>query len=199
MYLNRNQKITLNKQKILAAAERLLIDNDQDIVIGDLAKELDIAKGTIYKYFKSKNQLYLELLIENEKRILDLSKKYKTNMKENVEKYMLYHMLNSSRTILFHSIEERIAGQDKKLKDLFNSLYMIREERILELNDLIENFLYRDTEQISVRDYLFYVWTLTYGASLLLSSTGFQMSINERERIINFHIKQAYMLSSVTY
>ena len=46
-------------------AETLLLDNNQDITLSELAGELDIAKGTIYKHFKSKNQLYLELIILN--------------------------------------------------------------------------------------------------------------------------------------
>ncbi len=63
------------KEKILSMAESLLLDNNQDITLSELAEELDIAKGTIYKHFKSKNQLYLELIILNEKRILAISDK----------------------------------------------------------------------------------------------------------------------------
>ena len=61
----RQQNFLLRKEKILAMAETLLLDNNQDITLGELASELDIAKGTIYKHFKSKNQLYLELIILN--------------------------------------------------------------------------------------------------------------------------------------
>ena len=63
----RQQNFLLRKEKILSMAESLLLDNNQDITLSELAEELDIAKGTIYKHFKSKNQLYLELIILNEK------------------------------------------------------------------------------------------------------------------------------------
>ncbi len=71
----RQQNFLLRKEKILAMAETLLLDNNQDITLSELATELDIAKGTIYKHFKSKNQLYLELIILNETRLLEISQK----------------------------------------------------------------------------------------------------------------------------
>ena len=116
----RQQNFLLRKEKILAMAETLLLDNNQDITLGELASELDIAKGTIYKHFKSKNQLYLELIILNEKRLLEISKKYKNNIKTYVSQYMLYNMLNSNRTILLHVIEDRLTNNEKKLKELLN-------------------------------------------------------------------------------
>lgn len=84
MNSTRHEKILLQKKIILEATERLLLENNQDIVIDALAKELDIAKGTIYKYFKSKNQLYLELIILNENRLLDISQNDKNDVKERV-------------------------------------------------------------------------------------------------------------------
>ena len=45
----RQQNFLLRKEKILAMAETLLLDNNQDITLGELASELDIAKGTIFK------------------------------------------------------------------------------------------------------------------------------------------------------
>ena len=113
----RQQNFLIRKEKILAMAETLLLDNNQDITLSELASELDIAKGTIYKHFKSKNQLYLELIILNEKRLLEISKKYNHDIKTYVSQYMLYNMLNSNRTILLHVIEERLTNNEKNLKD----------------------------------------------------------------------------------
>ncbi len=77
----RQQNFLLRKEKILTMAEALLLDNNQDITLAELAAELDIAKGTIYKHFKSKNQLYLELIILNEKRLLEISQAYHHDIK----------------------------------------------------------------------------------------------------------------------
>ncbi|CAM4322482.1 TetR/AcrR family transcriptional regulator [Acinetobacter pragensis] len=189
----RQQNFLIRKEKILAMAETLLLDNNQDITLSELASELDIAKGTIYKHFKSKNQLYLELIILNEKRLLDISKKFNHDIKTYVSQYMLYNMLNSNRTILLHVIEERLTNNERKLKDLFEELYDIREQRILAIKDLFSDYLKASNSIMSIRDYLSYIWTVTYGASLLLNSTHYQKSIGSRERLIKLYVNQALM------
>lgn len=189
----RQQNFLLRKEKILAMAETLLLDNNQDITLSELAAELDIAKGTIYKHFKSKNQLYLELIILNETRLLEISQKYKHDIQRYVSEYMLYNMLNSNRTILLHVIEERLTNNEKKLKTLFEKLYQIREQRIFEIKDTTFQYLKSLDSAMSIRDYLSYIWTVTYGASLLLNSTHYQKSIGSRERLIKLYINQALM------
>ncbi|NWK75817.1 TetR/AcrR family transcriptional regulator [Acinetobacter sp. SwsAc6] len=194
MTISRHEKIFLLKQKILEVTEQLLLENNQDIVVGELAEELDIAKGTIYKYFKCKNQLYLELLILNETRLLEIAQKFKTDVQEGIRQFMLYHLMNSNRTVLLHSIEERITSQERGIKNKFEQLYEVREKRIVEVKDITVEYLISRNCAISLRDYLSYVWTITHGACLLLSSTYYQKSIGERQNLINFYIKQAINL-----
>ena len=189
----RQQNFILRKEKILEMAERLLLENNQDITLGEQAQELDSAKGSIYKHFKSKNQLYLELIILNEKRLLDISIKYKNNIKTYVAQYMLYNMLNSNRTILLHMIEERLTNNERTLKSLFEELYTVREARIIEIKDSTDEYLKSVNSKMSIRDYLSYVWTVTHGASLLLNSTYYQKSIGSRERLVKLYIAQALM------
>ncbi|WP_298143523.1 TetR/AcrR family transcriptional regulator [uncultured Acinetobacter sp.] len=194
MNSERQQNFLLRKEKILSMAEKLLLDNNQDITLGELASELDIAKGTIYKHFKSKNQLYLELIILNERRLLDISQKNQNNIKSYVSQYMLYNMLNSNRTILLHAIEERLTNNERRLKDLFEALYQVREQRILSIKDMTGDYLKSLNSAMSIRDYLSYIWTVTYGASLLLNSTHYQKAIGSRERLIKLYINQALMI-----
>lgn len=191
MTVTRHEKISLLKQKVLEVTEKLLLENNQDIVVGELAEELDIAKGTIYKYFKCKNQLYLELLILNEKRLLAIAENYKTDVQQGITQFMLYHMMNANRTVLFNTIEERITSQERGLKNKFEELYEVREKRILEVKDITIKYLISRNCAITVRDYLSYVWTITHGACLLLNSTYYQTSIGERTNLMNFYIKQA--------
>lgn len=187
----RQQNFLLRKEKILSMAENLLLDNNEDITLNELASEMDIAKGTIYKHFKSKNQLYLELIILNEQRLLEISKRFNTDFRTYVSEYMLYHLHNSNRTILLHMIEERLTNTEKGLKEL----YQVREERILSIRDLTREYLDANNSSMSIRDYLSFIWTVTYGASLLLNSTSYQKAIGSRERLIELYVNQALMIA----
>jgi len=191
----RQQNFLLRKEKILSMAENLLLDNNEDITLNELASEMDIAKGTIYKHFKSKNQLYLELIILNEHRLLEISKRFNTDFRTYVSEYMLYHLHNSNRTILLHMIEERLTNTEKGLKELFQELYQVREERILSIRDLTREYLDANNSSMSIRDYLSFIWTVTYGASLLLNSTSYQKAIGSRERLIELYVNQALMIA----
>lgn len=191
----RQQNFLLRKEKILSMAENLLLDNNEDITLNELASEMDIAKGTIYKHFKSKNQLYLELIILNEQRLLEISKRFNTDFRTYVSEYMLYHLHNSNRTILLHMIEERLTNTEKGLKELFQELYQVREERILSIRDLTREYLDTNNSSMSIRDYLSFIWTVTYGASLLLNSTSYQKAIGSRERLIELYVNQALMIA----
>ena len=193
MNSERQQNFLLRKEKILAMAEKLLLDNNQDITLEELASELDIAKGTIYKHFDSKNQLYLELIILNEKRLLDISHKFNTDINSYVSEYMLYNMLNSNRTILLHVIEERLTNNERKLNNLFDELYKIREARILSIKEITDKYLKENNSAMSIRDCQSYVWTVTYGACLLLNSTHYQKAIGSRDRLIKLYINQVLM------
>ncbi|MGE8624497.1 TetR/AcrR family transcriptional regulator [Acinetobacter schindleri] len=191
----RQQNFLLRKEKILSMAENLLLDNNEDITLNELASEMDIAKGTIYKHFKSKNQLYLELIILNEQRLLEISKRFNTDFRTYVLEYMLYHLHNSNRTILLHMIEERLTNTEKGLKELFQELYQVREERILSIRDITRAYLDTNNSSMSIRDYLSFIWTVTYGASLLLNSTSYQKAIGSRERLIELYVNQALMIA----
>jgi hypothetical protein len=51
---------------------------------------------------------------------------------------------------------------------------------------------------MSIRDYLSYIWSLTYGAALLLNSSYYQRSIGSREKLINLYVNQALSLPKQT-
>lgn len=191
MTLNRKPKFIKRRENILHMAELLLLEKNQDITLDELANQLNTVKGTIYRYFKSKNELYLELLILNETRIFDLAKKYNNDINKNIYEYMLYNMLNPNRTILLHIIEENLTNNESNFNTLFQQLYNIREKRIFEIKEIFSTHLKQSNSDISIRDYLSYIWSITYGACLLLNSTYYQKSIGSRSRLIELYIHQA--------
>lgn len=191
---DRHQQFLIRKERILNVAEKLLLENNQEITLDELVAELDIAKGTLYKHFKSKNELLLELVIQNEKKLLDISQKHHTDFKEYAPIYMLHHLLAPARTILLHQLEENLTMSESKLNHLFEELYEIRQARILAIKEITEAYLKSVNYDMSIRDYLSYIWSLTYGAALLLNSSYYQRSIGSRQKLINLYVNQALSL-----
>ena len=179
---DRHTQFLIRKEKILQVAEKLLLENNQEMTLDELVAELDIAKGTLYKHFRSKNELLLELIIQNEKEILKISEKYNTDVKEYAPRYML------------HQLEEHLTMTESKLKHLFDELYAVRQQRIVSLKEMTEKYLKSLNYDMSIRDYLSYIWSLTYGAALLLNSSYYQRSIGSREKLINLYVNQALSL-----
>lgn len=57
MNLDRHTQFLMRKEKILSVAEKLLLENNQEITLDELVAELDIAKGTLYKHFRDRKSV----------------------------------------------------------------------------------------------------------------------------------------------
>lgn len=197
MKLQRQEIYKEREQQIVRVAENLLLEN-QNFTLDEIAKELDLAKGTLYKHFSSKNELLMYLIIENERKVLEISKLHHQDIKDYIQRYMLYHLLEPKKTIILHQIEEHLTMTVSQSSLAFDDLYQIRQERILCIRDMVEEYLKRMEYNLSIRDYTSYVWSLTFGGCLLLNSSYYQRSIGSRKKLINLHIYQALNFSKLS-
>ena len=188
--LERQARYQQREQQIVEIAENLLLEN-QNFTLDEIAKELDLAKGTLYKHFASKNELLMHLIIENEKKVLSISKCYHNDIVQYIPHYMLYHLLEPKKTIILHQIEEQLTMTVSQSSLKFDELYALRHERIMCIRDMVEQYLNIIQYDLSIRDYSSYVWSLTFGACLLLNSSYYQRFIGSRKKLINLYINQA--------
>jgi len=140
----------------------------------------------------------MHLIIENESNVLAISKQYSNNIQEYIPRYMLYHLREPKKAIILHQIEEQLTMTVIRSNATFDELYQIRQERIMAIRDMIEHYLKEMNYEISIRDYTSYVWSLTFGACLLLNSSYYQRSIGSRDKLINLYIHQAFAFPSNT-
>ncbi|WP_111894136.1 TetR/AcrR family transcriptional regulator [Acinetobacter sp. MB5] len=190
--MDRQAQFKAREHLIFQVAEQLLLENGEaGMTLDALASELDLAKGTLYKHFQSKDELYMLLIIQNEQMLLEMLQDSSKNFAEHLAFFMLHHLHHSERTVLFHSIEEKLSMTGTGVQQLFSQLYQIRRQRLRIIIQITEHYLESIQSQMTVRDYMAGIWSLTHGAAMLLNSSFYQRYLGSRDSLRIAYIDQA--------
>lgn len=181
--MSRQQQFKEREESILAVAEQLLLESgDGDITLDSLAEQLDLAKGTLYKHFVSKDELFLRIIIRHEEHLLANSR-IGDDPSAGVARVILYHLLNPQRAMLLNQIEERLANSATGLNRLFSELYAIRRERMRQLINITTAYLQSQNSLMTTRDYLATIWVMGQGGAGLLNSSFYQRYLGRRDTL----------------
>ena len=192
MKMDRQAQFRAREVLIFQIAEQLLLENGEaGMTLDALAAELDLAKGTLYKHFQSKDELYMLLIIRNEKMLLEMIQDTEKAFPEHLAFFMLHHLHHSERTALFHQIEERLSTTGQGIQLLFSELYKIRRQRLRIIIRMTESYLVDIHSSMTTRDYLAAIWSLTYGAAVILNSSFYQRYLGSRDTLRVAYIEQA--------
>lgn len=193
--MDRQAQFRARETLIFEVAERLLLENGElGMTLDALAAELDLAKGTLYKHFQSKDELYLLLIIRNEQMLLEMLKNSEKAFAEQLAFFMLHHLHHPDQIVMFHQIEERLSTTAQGLHDLFYQLYQIRKKRLRIIIRMTEQYLTSVNSDMSVRDYLAAIWSMTHGGAAILNSSFYQRYLGERDSLRVAFIEQALNL-----
>ncbi|KAA8735658.1 TetR/AcrR family transcriptional regulator [Acinetobacter qingfengensis] len=198
--IERQNHFKAREQLIFQTAEKLLMENGEvGMTLDVLASELELAKGTLYKHFQSKDELYLLLILRNEQMLLEMVSSAKKSFPEDLRIFMLHHLYHPQRTVLFHQIEEHLSMSCHGLQSLFNQIYALRKQRLRIIVQAAEQYLTAIKSPMTVRDYLATIWSLTQGAASMLNSSFYQRFLGSRETLRHAYIQQALALPHLFY
>ena len=190
--MDRQAQFRAREALIFQIAEQLLLENGEaGMTLDALAAELDLAKGTLYKHFQSKDELYMLLIIRNERMLLEMVQDTEKAFPEQLVFFMLHHLHHPERTALFHQIEERLSTTGQGIQQLFGELYKVRRQRLRIIIRMTESYLADIQSSMSTRDYLAAIWSLTYGAAAILNSSFYQRYLGSRDTLRVAYIDQA--------
>lgn len=190
-----NRQLFFQRQNaILQMAQNLLLDSaDGDLTLDDLASSLEIAKGTLYKHFSSKDELYLHLLINHEQELL-MHTKSDESASAILARMVLLSLLNPRKTMLYHWLEERLSAHSVGQKRLFDDLYKVRRERMAYLSATVKTYLDELDSPMTENEYLSSLWAIGQGGASLLNSSFYQRYLGSREQKIWAWLEQALAL-----
>ena len=193
--MDRQAQFRAREALIFQVAEQLLLENGEaGMTLDALAAELDLAKGTLYKHFQSKDELYMLLIIRNERMLLEMIQDSDKVFGEHLAFFMLHHLHHPERTVLFHQIEERLSTTGQGINHLFNELYQVRKSRLRVIIRMTETYLLEIGSGMSSRDYLASIWSITRGGAAILNSSFYQRYLGSRDTLRVALIDQALML-----
>ena len=193
--MDRQAQFRAREALIFQVAEQLLLENGEaGMTLDALAAELDLAKGTLYKHFQSKDELYMLLIIRNERMLLEMIQDSDKVFAEHLAFFMLHHLHHPERTVLFHQIEERLSTTGQGINHLFNELYQVRKSRLRVIIRMTETYLIEIGSGMSSRDYLASIWSITHGGAAILNSSFYQRYLGSRDTLRVALIDQALML-----
>ncbi|WP_317200345.1 TetR/AcrR family transcriptional regulator [uncultured Psychrobacter sp.] len=194
--MSRQHQFKIREENILAMAEQLLLESgDGDITLDSLADQLDLAKGTLYKHFSSKDELYLRIIIRYEEQLFEINR-IDDCPSAGISRMIFQQLMNPQKAMLLNQIEERLAASVTGLNRLFGELYDIRRQRMKRMLDIISTYLKDQQSSLSTRDYLSSLWAMGQGGAGLLNSSFYQRYLGRRDTLRYALVQQMLELPS---
>lgn len=187
------QQFRQREQAILDTALRLLIEHGEDkVTVEQIAARVDIGKGTIYKHFTSKSEIYIRLLFDYEQQL-------KADMDQAVldaeagdhgapaRVYFAKRMSDPVRARLFQRLEEKMVNNGEETEKL-QQLEDLRQSVLTKLNETFANRIKEGHLIKDVPPYYYYLayWALTHGAVELYHNHSFQELIADKPDFMKF-------------
>ncbi|MEE2732702.1 MAG: TetR/AcrR family transcriptional regulator [Pseudomonadota bacterium] len=185
------QEFRKREEEILERAQELFIANGEDkVTVEMIADAVNIGKGTIYKHFETKDEIYLRLMIRYEEELaemFDLLNEGQTQDRAKLAKdYFSFRMKDPEKYALFDRLEHKLTNRTS-CPDLVAKLHEIRASNLDKLASEIKSKIDDGTlENVPPYFHIFAAWALVHGAVALYHSKFYQEFIEDKEGFFNF-------------
>lgn len=177
------------EQEILDTSLRLFLEQGEDsVTVEMIADEVGIGKGTIYKHFKSKAEIYLRLMLDYERELATLlhSETIERDKEALAREYFAFRMSDPDRYRLFDRLEEKVVKANQ-MPEMIEQLHQIRASNFNNLTGVIRERI-DDGKLEDVPPYFHYcaAWALVHGAMAMYHSPFWQDVIEDKEGYMRF-------------
>lgn len=170
------------KRQIVDAAKKMFLEKGyQSTHIGEVCKDLEIARGTVYQYFGNKREILFAILEDVEDQVDDIFDKddlidylSESPSKTDMKKFLIDRLERCVKTLVSEPIV---------IKLMFKEIPGIDEEvvkRLKKFTDYISKVITRDIEELKTRK--FYRNENNSGVTSLLIIGGVLLLVHEYDR-----------------
>lgn len=177
------------EQEILDTALRLFLEQGEDsVTVEMIADAVGIGKGTIYKHFRSKAEIYLRLLMDYERELAELfsSEDIARDQESLSREYFAFRIRDPQRSRLFDRFEEKVV-KSNQVPEMLAELRKVRSANFEKVHELIKSRI-SDGKLEDVPPYFHYMaaWALVQGAVSLYHSPLWREGIADEEAFFQF-------------
>lgn len=180
------------EQQILDAALELFLELGEDrVTVEMIADRVGIGKGTIYKHFETKNEIYLLLMLRYEEDLgaLFASISEDDDKERLAREYFRFRISDPARYQLFDRLENKVI-KDHVVPELVEKLHHIREANFERLNGILQARIDEGSlEPVPAIYHICSAWALAHGAVALMQSPFYQRLIDDKEDFLDFLIE----------
>jgi AcrR family transcriptional regulator len=177
------------EQEILDTALKLFLERGEDsVTVEMIADAVGIGKGTIYKHFNSKSEIYLRLMLDYERDLNALLQAVDFQRDKDAlsRAYFEFRMRDPQRYRLFSRLEEKVV-KSAQLPGMLEELHTIRASNLEYLNQLIEGRIAEGKlEDVPPSFHVLAAWALVHGAVALYHSPFWSEQIEDQDRFFQF-------------
>lgn len=185
------QEFRQREQQILDAALALFLEQGEDrVTVEMIADQVGIGKGTIYKHFETKNEIYLLLMLRYEEQLAEMFEQIRDSEdKEDLAReYFRFRISDPRRYLLFDRLEQKVI-KDHVVPELVDKLHSIRSANFEVLTEVIQSRIDSGTlEDVPPIYHICSAWALAHGAVGLMESPFYQRLIDDKEDFLDFLI-----------
>ena len=178
------------EEEILETALELFrVHGEDKVTVEMIADNVGIGKGTIYKHFKSKSDIYIYLLINYEHQLASLLATKDFSDPESLWRSYFEFRMNDPEQAL-------IKGEE--YENEIAKVHQVRNENMQVLTTLVEKRIDSGKlEQVPAYFHLSASWALVHGALALHDSGFFKEFIQDREAFFDFLMQIGMRMGNV--
>lgn len=187
------------EQAILDCAQALFIEHGEDkVTVEMIADKVGIGKGTIYKHFETKNEIYLLLMIRYEEVLADLFRRIDISQDKQslVREYFTFRVRDADQYLLFDRLESKLVA-DKVVPALMEKLHAIRAANFEKLCAMVNGQIKAGKlADVPPQYHIAAAWALAHGASALTKSSFYADFIGQQEPFLDFLLNVAVRMGN---
>lgn len=188
------QEFRRREEDILLRAQELFISQGEEkVTVEMIADAVGIGKGTIYKHFETKDEIYLRLMIRYEDELAEVFKKLDggdANDREDrarlAKEYFSFRMNDPERYALFDRLEHKLTSTTS-CPELVEKLHEIRAANMEKLTEIVKSRIDEGKLQdVPPYFHVFAAWALAHGAVALYHSKFYKEFIDDKDGFFDF-------------